>query len=283
MTNRGRSDPLPVAFHRSISPCSPPSRSSRSWRPACSPPPAFAQDPLADLSKNVTAVIDPGPEGKILVVEEAHGASNVRTLAVGDEYPTGWKVDAIAADSVTLKKGAEARTVAILGKDKGPEVADTAPVAAFTTAAPRPPPQRPRNPLQIEGLEAMIAQGNAMFASLSPEERERINRQMAAEADRRAANAPQTLEAAIAARDPEAVSRLGGTMRDFMMASGGVSQEQLDRMPAAMLGGPAPQLPSMPRSIEEAQQLMNQLQSSDLSTLFGLPGVSVGRPGVPGP
>lgn len=238
--------------------------------------PAMAQDALADLSRNVTAVIDPGPEGKILVVEEAHGASNIRTLAIGDEYRTGWKIEAITADSVTLRKGAQSRTVAVLGKDKGPEVAEPAvPVAAFTVATPRPGPPRAPNGLLPAGFEEMIAQGNAMLAAMSPEEKERLNRQMAAEADRRAANAPQTLEAAIAARDPESISRLGGTMRDFMMASGGISEEQLGRMPAAMLNGPAPQLPSMPRSIEEAQALMNQLQSGDLAALIQFPGLTL--------
>lgn len=237
--------------------------------------PAVAQDALGDLAKNVTAVINPGPDGKIMVVEEAHGASNVRSLAVGDEYAAGWKIDAIAANSVTLKKGAEARTISILGKDKGPEVAESgAPVAAFTTAAPRPARERARNGLLPPGLDEMIAQSNAMLAAMSPEEKERVNRMMAEEADRRAANAPQTLEAAIAANNPEAIPRLGGTMRDFMRASGGVSEEQLARMPAAMLNGPAPQLPAMPRSIEEAQALITQLQSGDLSALM-FPGMTL--------
>jgi hypothetical protein len=121
-----------------------------------------------------------------------------------------------------------------------------------------------------------------MLAAMNPEEKAQINALMAAEADRRDAAMPRTLDEAVAAGNPEAVSRLGGTMRDFMRASmaanprgsGGMTQEQLNRMPAAMLDGPAPNLPSQPRSIEEAQELMNQLQSGGLAGLmdtFGPP------------
>lgn len=97
---------------------------------------AQSQDPLAELSRNIAAVISPGPEGRVLVVEEAHGASNIRSLSVGDAY-AGWRVEQISAQAIVLRQGSETRIVRILGRPQGRlDLQDAAPVAAFSSAAP---------------------------------------------------------------------------------------------------------------------------------------------------
>lgn len=100
-------------------------------------PAAPAQDALEDLARNVAAVISPGPDGRLLVVEEAHGASNIRTLAVGDDY-AGWRIVYIGPDAVQVRRGQETRIVRILGRTQSvaAEAPNLAPIGAFSSAAP---------------------------------------------------------------------------------------------------------------------------------------------------
>src|SRR4051812_31744700 len=84
--------------------------------------PALAQvtaDPLANISRDVSAVFNPGPQGQLLLSEEEHGVVTTRTLNVGDEYHDGWIIKTITGTSVALTRDDKTRTMAILGQRAG--------------------------------------------------------------------------------------------------------------------------------------------------------------------
>ena len=140
-----------------------------------SPAPVFAQthDPLSNIARDGSAVLGSGPDVRLVLTETDHGVEVSRILAIGDEYLDGWKIDAIAGRSVTLSKGPQKRTFALLGRPipigTPPPVQVAAPVIANA------PPLRPANPaLAAPGNQAMEAAQVAQQAGASAPEIARI-------------------------------------------------------------------------------------------------------------
>ncbi len=83
-----------------------------------SPPAACAStsDFFSQVAYNASAVTGLGPDVRLQVTELYGDRVSIRILSAGAEYADGWRVAAVMPASVTLRKGASARTVALQPK-----------------------------------------------------------------------------------------------------------------------------------------------------------------------
>jgi hypothetical protein len=134
---------------------------------------AQTADLLSNIARDGSAVLGSGAAARLVLTETDHGVEVSRILAIGDEYLDGWSLEAIAGRSVTLSKGAQKRTFALLGRPipigTPPPVQVSAPLIANA------PPPRPANPAPAApGNQAMEAARVAQQAGASVQEIARV-------------------------------------------------------------------------------------------------------------
>jgi hypothetical protein len=137
---------------------------------------AQAPDPLTNLARDATAVLGSGADARIVLTETAHGVESTRILAIGEEYLDGWTIEAVVGRSVTVKKGEQKRTFALLGRPVPVGAPPPVSVAAPIIANNAPPPRAIGPQPQPEGAfnQAQAAARAAQSAGASVQEIARI-------------------------------------------------------------------------------------------------------------
>lgn len=131
---------------------------------------------LGRLEAEVSAVLDPAGDARLLLLEDREGVKAPRTLRPGEAYADGWVLEALTSSAATLRRGADRRTVdfsARFGPDStvaAEEIALSGPFAA-TNAEARWDPDNP-NPLIRARLDRAIAAGDMAALARMGAERE---------------------------------------------------------------------------------------------------------------
>jgi hypothetical protein len=170
-----------------------------------------AADPLANISRDVSVVLNPGPSGQLLLTEDDHGVTTTRTLGVGDEYADGWRIKTITGTSVTLAKDDKVRTMAILGRRPGavqaaPTPVPAPPISASNAGAPGRAAAAPAS--SRAQLDASIAVGNVEQVKSLGGTPEEVARATATRNSGLARAENQAAQAAAVARDQAAQAQV---------------------------------------------------------------------------
>lgn len=139
--------------------------------------PSLAQDPLARLGTEISAVIDPQTAPRLILIQNEHGVANLRGLGVGDVYADGWVLTAVTATNVTLSRGGESRTVAVRAAVQPP-----APVQPQVVMNAPPQPVRNDNrppPPRVNAFAQVVSLARASVASV--EDLRKLDSQASAE------------------------------------------------------------------------------------------------------
>lgn len=117
--------------------------------------------PVLDrLREDVSAILGEGAERRLLIVEDDHGISSTRTLAIGEEYRDGWRLEAIAPGQATLRKGERLEQVPILGRRASETAQSAGVVLSGAFAAGNSVEGSRRIGMNRAGIEAAAARGD---------------------------------------------------------------------------------------------------------------------------